>query len=596
MCRLARSIVILSSLVVVLLIGACSAPSSPTQAPPAAATQAPPAAATQAPPQPTAAMANPASYDDPFAYCAAVGTVDAPAAPYNGPDLPDAVVQSMIRQGIITADAPPEFQKAAVWRCMDGQVWACHFGANLPCQEKADSSQAPSPAMEEFCQANPTADYIPAAVTGRATVYEWRCAGGKPEVVRQLFQVDPQGYLADFWYELASASTTQSSAFARDVPLRFDVGPMVVEVSGAVVSGQRDRYTVSLITGELLQVELTALESNGAFSIMMPDGTALPGTEEGVDIASGFWIVPADGVYAIIVGPTRGNASYTLYVQTQDPAYAPSPDCAAIGAAAEQALGVKFTQSTAAFNDGGKSGGVGCVLTASSTGAQWDNPQVPIDQLHPVLSDWVDEGMPGAGAGVAYVFFKDAQWLMASSSWRPSSDANCPSDQPISACTLKPEQKLYTLELTIAQGVWTNMAFKPVRRDVCRQLNMDVGAALGVGLSMSFAAPFRDFLTGESGMGCTLEASGTGADFQSLPAVMDKLRGALIGWQEDPNFAADGPTGTATAFVRDSALLLVTVGWEPAPDANCPQDQPISACPLQPEQQLYSIKLQAAQN
>jgi putative hemolysin len=148
------------------------------------------------------AEAGPSSYDDPFAYCAAVGTVDVPDERYNGPQMPDSIVQAMIRQGIVTADAPPDFQKNAVWRCMDNSVWACHFGANLPCTEKADTSQTPTSAMEDYCKTNPTAEGIPAAVTGRATVYEWRCTDGKPQVVKQLFTSDPQGYLAEFWYEL----------------------------------------------------------------------------------------------------------------------------------------------------------------------------------------------------------------------------------------------------------------------------------------------------------------------------------------------------------------------------------------------------------
>ena len=189
MCHLTKSIVGLS-LVVVLFIGACSAPASPS---------------TPTQLQPTAAIANPEQslYSDPFAYCAAVGTVDAPDARYNGPEMPDSVIQGLIQQGVVSADAPPEFLKSAVWRCMNGQVWVCHFGANLPCLEKADMSQVPTSEMEDFCKTNPTADSIPAAVTGRATVYEWKCNAGKPEVVRQVFQVDPQGYLADFWYELA---------------------------------------------------------------------------------------------------------------------------------------------------------------------------------------------------------------------------------------------------------------------------------------------------------------------------------------------------------------------------------------------------------
>jgi hypothetical protein len=170
-------------LIAVLLIGACSTAepqNSPLQ------------------PQPTVVTA------DPFAYCAAVGTIDAPDAGYNGPTMPDSIVQGMIRQGIVSADAPAEFQKSAVWRCMNGQVWVCHFGANLPCQEKADVAKTPTPEMKDFCTANPAAEVIPAAVTGRATVYEWKCNEGQPEVVRQVFQVDPQGFLADFWYALTA--------------------------------------------------------------------------------------------------------------------------------------------------------------------------------------------------------------------------------------------------------------------------------------------------------------------------------------------------------------------------------------------------------
>lgn len=152
-------------------------------------------------PQPT--PTKPLTFDDPFTYCAAVGTIDTPDALYTGPAMPDSIIQAMIAQGIVSADAPLEFQKHAVWRCMDSKVWVCHYGANLPCLEKADTSQVPTSEMEQFCTENPAADVIPAYVTGRATVYEWKCQDGKPVVVRQIFTVDPQGYLADFWYELA---------------------------------------------------------------------------------------------------------------------------------------------------------------------------------------------------------------------------------------------------------------------------------------------------------------------------------------------------------------------------------------------------------
>jgi putative hemolysin len=148
---------------------------------------------------------NPAeSYSNPFAYCASVGSIDAPDAQYTGEKMPEVLVQSMIEKGIVTADAPKEIQQNAVWRCMDKSVWVCHFGANIPCTEKADLSQTPTTAMKDYCKANPAAENIPAAVTGRATVYEWKCADGKPELVKPIFEIDSRGFITDFWYELTS--------------------------------------------------------------------------------------------------------------------------------------------------------------------------------------------------------------------------------------------------------------------------------------------------------------------------------------------------------------------------------------------------------
>jgi putative hemolysin len=144
------------------------------------------------------------SYSDPFLYCAAVGTIDAPDERYTGEKMPEILVQDMIGLGLVTADAPKEIQQNAVWRCMDSSLWVCHFGANIPCLEKADSSQTPTPEMEDYCKANPNAEGIPAATTGRATVYEWKCTDGKPSVVRLVLKSDPQGFISNFWYQLAA--------------------------------------------------------------------------------------------------------------------------------------------------------------------------------------------------------------------------------------------------------------------------------------------------------------------------------------------------------------------------------------------------------
>ncbi len=209
-----------------VLIVASLAACSPAAAPPAtvaptatpAATVAPTVAPSAQPPigtattAPTAAPAATAApktlqattYSDPFAYCAAVGAVDEPDALYVGPKTPDGIVKGGRKASGASPDAPVElFAQGTFWRCMDGKVYACFVGANLPCTSKADTSRTPTAEEKDFCTANPNADVVPAVVTGRETIYEWRCKDGAPEVVRQVFTPDARGFISDFWYALS---------------------------------------------------------------------------------------------------------------------------------------------------------------------------------------------------------------------------------------------------------------------------------------------------------------------------------------------------------------------------------------------------------
>jgi hypothetical protein len=144
-----------------------------------------------------------ASFADPFAYCAAVGTIDAPDPRYTGPKMPEAVAHGMKTALDLPAEAPDApLARNSVWRCMDGEVYACTVGANLPCSEEADMGRQPGAALVDFCRQNPDAEVIPMAVTGRATVFQWRCAGELPAIVRQFAQADAAGYLANIWYAI----------------------------------------------------------------------------------------------------------------------------------------------------------------------------------------------------------------------------------------------------------------------------------------------------------------------------------------------------------------------------------------------------------
>lgn len=141
---------------------------------------------------------------DVFTYCESVGSIDQADARYTGEVLPEKLLQAMVTAQIVTADLPQLKEPGFVtWRCMDKKVMVCIVGANIPCEAKADTSKEPNEGMVEFCKTDQNATDIPAAATGRETVYNWSCKDGKPMVGEQHTQVDAQGYPASFWTAVA---------------------------------------------------------------------------------------------------------------------------------------------------------------------------------------------------------------------------------------------------------------------------------------------------------------------------------------------------------------------------------------------------------
>ncbi len=146
----------------------------------------------------------PTTFTDPFAYCASVGTLDTPDARYVGTPVPDAIINGYKQAAGLQSSTEPldVFRKTTIWRCMGGKVVVCNFGANLPCDSKANTDKTPSPEMSDFCKANPDSDIVPMSVTGHDTLYNWRCTNGSPEILNQIDQADAQGYLQRIWYPI----------------------------------------------------------------------------------------------------------------------------------------------------------------------------------------------------------------------------------------------------------------------------------------------------------------------------------------------------------------------------------------------------------
>jgi putative hemolysin len=106
-----------------------------------------------------------------------------------------------------------------------------------------------------------------------------------------------------------------------------------------------------------------------------------------------------------------------------------------------------------------------------------------------------------------------------------------------------------------------------------------------------------DPVTMATGTACRAMSTGTGLDFAGPDVPMQALAAVLTagGWEEDIKLQAGGPTGMGTGFRSRDIVCLAAAVWQPDPSANCPQDQPVSACKVTPEQQLYTVTLDCAQ-
>jgi hypothetical protein len=104
-------------------------------------------------------------------------------------------------QSLFGVEMPAEMiEKGTVFRCMDGKIWLCNSGANLNCNKANVTRQLPGAA--NWCHENPNAATVPAAATGRDTIYNWTCSGTLARISKQAFHVDRRGYIRENWRRL----------------------------------------------------------------------------------------------------------------------------------------------------------------------------------------------------------------------------------------------------------------------------------------------------------------------------------------------------------------------------------------------------------
>ncbi len=110
--------------------------------------------------------------------------------------------------------------------------------------------------------------------------------------------------------------------------VKFPAGKTSTLIQGSVIRGESDQYFLTAKTGQKMEVSISALEKNAAFTIYQPGykagkdadgileikGATLKGAGEGEDATTWKGVLPSSGKYLILVGPTRGNATYKLKI------------------------------------------------------------------------------------------------------------------------------------------------------------------------------------------------------------------------------------------------------------------------------------------
>lgn len=108
---------------------------------------------------------------------------------------------------------------------------------------------------------------------------------------------------------IAITTPAQSDRTRR---VRFARGSTTTVINDAVVRGTRDRYVLGARRGQTLTARITSLEDNAVFDIYrVGSRQPLGGAQETTDWTGAL---PRTGDYVIVVGGTRGNATYELTV------------------------------------------------------------------------------------------------------------------------------------------------------------------------------------------------------------------------------------------------------------------------------------------
>ena len=137
-----------------------------------------------------------------------------------------------------------------------------------------------------------------------------------------VLAIAPSQIAATFQPKSTVTAPTETSTLAKPLILaakgdrieriRFTRGNSGATIQSSVVRGTRDTYLVAANRRQTMNVSITSLEKNAVFDIQGPNGKLIK-----QETTSWSGVLPTSGDYRIIVGGTRGNASYRLRVSVK---------------------------------------------------------------------------------------------------------------------------------------------------------------------------------------------------------------------------------------------------------------------------------------
>jgi hypothetical protein len=120
-----------------------------------------------------------------------------------------------------------------------------------------------------------------------------------------------------------------SAVYAEGVKkeIRFPRGKSSTTIEESVLLSERDVYFLTANAKQTLEIKISSVEDNAVFEVYTPgstvaekdgltevNGETLPGAGDTEEIRSWKGVLPVSGKYVIVVGGTRGNATYKLHV------------------------------------------------------------------------------------------------------------------------------------------------------------------------------------------------------------------------------------------------------------------------------------------